>query len=86
MSDATENAANAGEDVVADFIGDKDPAGAVRWYGLYSFASGLGSIFAYMMLNGNTWVATFDQGFRTRMAFYFPVAMCWIMVSLFDGE
>lgn len=60
MSDAqlesNDNAA-AAEDRVSGFIGDKDNAGAVRWYGLYSLAIGVGGIPFYMFFNNLTYVS-----------------------------
>ena len=54
MSDAQlegNDNASAAEDRVGGFIGDKDNAGAVRWYGLYSLAIGVGSIPFYVIFN-----------------------------------
>ena len=88
MSDAQFDGGDNGqaaEDFVGDFIGDKDPAGAVRWYGFFALANAFGSILVYMLLNGNWWVAQYKDGFSTRTFFYMPVAMSWLAVSFFDS-
>ena len=90
MSDAQVDGGDKGqqgEDIANNFIGDKDAAQAVRWYGIYSMITGFGSIFAYMILNNeSTYVILYNAGFKTRIAFYVPVAMAWLMVSFFDGD
>merc|ERR1711912_137137 len=88
MSDAQFDGGDNGqaaEDLVGGFIGERDPEAAVRWYGLFSMATGIGSIFAYMLLNGTWWIANYRKGFVTRMAFYLPVAMGWLATIFFDA-
>ena len=71
---------------MAGFIGDKNDGEAVRWYGMYSMIMGVGSIFFYMLMNGEAYVAGNFNWYLSQMEFFIPVFICWLMVSFFDGE
>jgi len=88
MSDAQlegNDNASAAEDRVGGFIGDKDNAGAVRWYGLYSLAIGVGAIPFYVIFNELDYVRWNSGWYFYQMAFFIPVFISWLMVSFFDG-
>ena len=73
------------EDRASNLIGDVDNAGAVRWYGLYCFWLGGGAVAFWILMNNNAWVVKYSKGIHTRMYFYLPTGLAWIMVSMFDG-
>ena len=83
--DAGDNGAQA-QDSVAGWIGDKNDGEAVRWYGMYSMFMGVGSIFFYMFMNGEAYVAGNFNWYLYQMEFFIPVFISWLMVSFFDGE
>ena len=89
MSDAQVDGGDSGaraEDAVGDFIGEKDNAGAVRWYGMYSLAMSVGTMFFYMFFNGRSYVAGNSAWYWSNIESFLPVVICWLMVSFFDGE
>ena len=73
------------EDRANNLIGDVDNAGAVRWYGLYCLWLGGGSMLFWILMNNNAWVVKYSVGIHTKMYFYLPTGIAWIMVSMFDG-
>ena len=87
MSDAQIDGGERGaqaQDRVDGFIGDKNDGEAVRWYGLYS---GILSLVAFLMFNefgGKSWNISAYWAYVSYH--YFPVFMCWLLVSYFDGE
>lgn len=89
MSDAkidTGDSGDAATDLADNLIGDLSNAGAVRWYGLYSFAMFGGALAFWVTMNGNNWVAQYGAGINNRMTFYLAAAMAWIVVSLVDTK
>ena len=86
MSDTIDNSDSGAQaqDQVAGFIGDKNDAEAVRWYGLYSGILTLIGYFFWKEFSARTWGF---PGFwsATKMA-YLPVFTGWLLVSYFDGE
>ena len=74
------------EDSASEFIGERTDAEAVRWYGLYCLWLGGGTMLFWILLNNNAWVVKYSHGLYTKMYFYIPTGLAWIMVSMFDGE
>ena len=74
------------EDGVQDFIGEKDPAEAVFFYGVYTLSMGGGFALLWVLLNKQSWVYLYKDGFLSRITFYLAAGMAWLMVSYFDGE
>ena len=74
------------EDVANDMIGEKDPAEAVWFYGVYSLGMGGGFALLWVALNSASWVALYKDGFLSRITFYLAAGVAWLMVSYFDGE
>ena len=74
------------EDGVNDFIGEKDPAGAVWFYGVYCLSMGGGFALLWVLLNKQSWVYSYMDGFLSRITFYLAAGAAWLMVSFFDGE
>ena len=74
------------EDSVNDMIGEKDPAGAVKFYGVYTLSMGGGFALLWVLLNKQSWVYTYKDGFLSRITFYLAAGAAWLMVSFFDGE
>lgn len=74
------------EDGVNDFIGEKDPAGAVWFYGVYCLSMGGGFALLWVLLNKQSWVYSYKDGFLSRITFYLAAGAAWLMVSFFDGE
>lgn len=73
------------EDAANDLIGEKDPAEAVWFYGVYSLSMGFGFVLLWVLLNGNSFVTLYKDGFLSRITFYVAAGMAWLMVSYFDG-
>ena len=89
MSDAqldSNDNATAAQDNVAGFIGDKDNAGAVRWYAMFSLACGVGAIPFYVWFNSLTYVSRNAGWYGSNIEVFVPVFAAWVMVSFFDGE
>ena len=89
MSDAQVDGGDSGaraEDAVGGFIGEQDNAGSVRWYGLYSLAMSVGTMFFWMFFNNLTYVGGNADFYYTQIEVFLPVFICWMMVSFFDGE
>ena len=74
------------EDGVTDFIGEKDPAESVFFYGVYTLSMGGGFALLWVLLNKQSWVYSYKDGFLSRITFYLAAGMAWLMVSYFDGE
>jgi len=70
---------------VSGWIGDKNDAQAVYWYGIYSLIVGWGSALLWNELKSKSYAALYYEGFVSRFFAYIPVGMCWIMISLFDS-
>ena len=89
MSDAqidSGNTGQAGEDLANSFIGERDNAQAVFFYGSVSLITAASSIVLYIILNEMYWVARTRAFFLTHIEFFAPVGMAWLMVSFFDSE
>ena len=76
---------------LADFadgqVGNLSTQEAVRYYGLYSLIFSFGQLVAYALLNGGfTYMATSVSFYTVHAQTYAPVAMGWIVTSLFDSS
>ena len=73
------------EDLAERLVGDLSDAEAVFWYGVYSLILTA----TYVVLAGNTGDIFVRYsgvgGFSSKYLFYFPAAMAWLAVSLFDS-
>ena len=88
-SDAQIEGGDAGqkaEDMANDLIGERDPASAVFFYGVYTSCMALGFILFWEIMKSNSWVAMYKEGVLSRVTFYGAAGTTWLMVSFFDGE
>jgi len=83
---ATGDAGQQAEDMANNLIGEQSPAEAVYFYGLYSLAMGGGFVLLWVLMNSNSFVFMYKDGFLSRIAFYLSAGIAWLMVSFFDGE
>ena len=67
-------------------LGEQTIEEAVFWYGVYSNSMGLGFLLLWVLLNGESWVAWYKDGFLSRITFYLAAGVAWLMVLFFDGE
>ena len=74
------------DDKVDNFIGEKNDGQAVRWFGLYSMAMSVGTMFFWMFFNDKTYIAANRAWFYAQIEFFLPVFISWLFVSFFDSE
>ena len=67
-----------------DNIGKVKEDEAVFWYGVFSMSYGAIFMILYLTLNKFPAVSIYYNGFLSRMVFYLPCGMAWLMVALFD--
>lgn len=88
MSDVNEDRGDAATEFTENFIGERNDAEAVFWYGIYSLIMSFGLIVVYHLIDGTDWIAMYGgvDGFKYKWYGYVPIAMTWLAVSLFDSK
>ena len=74
------------DDKVDGFIGEKNNGEAVRWFGLYSMAMSVGTMFFWMFFNDLTYIWMNADWFYNQIEIFVPVFIGWLFVSFFDSE
>ena len=83
MSDTNEERGDSATEFTENFIGERNDAEAVFWYGTYSLIMSFGLIVVYHLIDGTDWIALYGgvDGFKYKWYGYVPIAMTWLAVS-----